>query len=151
MPLIYFLNYKIACLGHLFDGRSEPIDLLSWADLLVRPFDGERRRMTNSASQLRCYQNWLALDGLLEPRSGWIQTIQDAGYDGIQFIEPLNLVLVEQAHSHGLGICGSGRVNLPEDAERLAREALLADLECLTLHIGWGYEKDDEAIALIEA
>lgn len=107
--------------------------------------------MTNSVPQLRCYQNWLALDGLSEPRSGWVQTIQDAGYEGIQFIEPLNLVLVEQAHSHGLGICGSGRVNLPEDAERLAREARLADLECLTLHIGWGYENDDEAIALIEA
>jgi hypothetical protein len=107
--------------------------------------------MTAHWPQLRCYQNWLALDGLLEPRSGWMQAIQDAGYGGVQFVEPLDLALVEQAHSRGLGVCGSGRVNLPEDADRLAREAHLADLECLTLHVGWGYENDDQAVALIEA
>jgi hypothetical protein len=107
--------------------------------------------MTAHWSQLRCYQNWLALDGLLEPRSGWTQAMQDAGYDGAQFVEPLDLNLVEQAHSRGLGVCGSGRANLPEDAERLAREAHLANLECLTLHVGWGYENDDQAVALIEA
>jgi hypothetical protein len=107
--------------------------------------------MTAYRPQLRCYQNWLALDGLLEPRSGWMQTIQDAGYDGVQFVEPLDLALVDQVLSRGLGVCGSGRVNLPEDAERLAREAHLANLECLTLHVGWGYENDDQAVALIEA
>lgn len=107
--------------------------------------------MANHEPRLRCYQNWLALDGLVEPPIGWMQTIQDAGYDGVQFIEPLDLTLVEQARSCGLGICGSGRVNLPEDAERLAREASIGDLECLTLHVGWGYEDDDEAAALIEA
>jgi hypothetical protein len=107
--------------------------------------------MTAYRPQLRCYQNWLALDGLLKPRSGWMQAIQDAGYDGVQFVEPLDLALVEQAHSRGLGVCGSGRVNLPEDAERLAREAHRANLECLTLHVGWGYENDDQAVALIEA
>lgn len=107
--------------------------------------------MENHEPRLRCYQNWLALDGLAEPRTGWMQAIQDDGYDGVQFIEPLNLSLVEQARSCGLGICGSGRVNLPEDAERLAREARFAGLECLTLHVGWGYEDDDEAMALIEA
>jgi len=107
--------------------------------------------MVNHEPRLRCYQNWLALDGMVQPRAGWMQAIQDAGYDGVQFIEPLDPALVEQARSCGLGICGSGRVNLPEDAERLAREARLADLECLTLHVGWGYENDDEAMALIEA
>lgn len=80
-----------------------------------------------------------------------MQAIQDAGYDGVQFVEPLDLALVEQAHSRCLGVCGSGRVNLPEDAERLAREAHRANLECLTLHVGWGYENDDQAVALIEA
>jgi hypothetical protein len=80
-----------------------------------------------------------------------MHAIQDAGYDGVQFGEPLDLALTEQAHSRGLGVCGSGRVNLPEDAERLAREAHRANLECLTLHVGWGYENDDQAVALIEA
>jgi len=80
-----------------------------------------------------------------------MSAIREAGYEGIQFIEPLDSALVEQALSHGLGVCGSGRINLPADAERLAKEASLAGLECLTLHVGWGYESDDEAARLIEA
>jgi len=77
--------------------------------------------------------------------------IRDAGYDGVQLIEPLELSLLEAAHSHALRVCGSGRVNQPSDAYRLAEEAARAGLECLTLHVGWGYEEDDEAARLIEA
>ena len=51
----------------------------------------------------------------------------------------------------GLGVCGRGRVNTPADAGSLAKEARDAGLECLTLHLGWGIEDDDEAAALIEA
>lgn len=59
--------------------------------------------------------------------------------------------LVDAARAQGLGVCGSGRVNHPKDAYRLAEEAREAELECLTLHVGWGYEDDDEAARLIEA
>jgi sugar phosphate isomerase/epimerase len=92
--------------------------------------------------------NWLALHGLPEygPRA-----IRDAGYDGIQLIEPLDPAIVADARALGLGVCGSGRVNRPEDAARLAAEARDAGLECLTLHVGWGLEDDDEASRLIEA
>jgi hypothetical protein len=106
---------------------------------------------TLPASQLRCYFNWLALDGLRTPGSGWMRAIQDAGYSGIQFVEPLQPELVEEARSIGLGACGSGRVNQPSDAYRLAEEGHNAELECLTLHVGWGYEGQDEAARLIEA
>jgi hypothetical protein len=101
--------------------------------------------------RLCCYQNWLALDGLPEPHIGWMHAIREAGYEGIQFIEPLDRVLVEQVRRFGLQVCGSGRVNHPDDADRLAQEASLAGLECLTLHVGWGYENDDKAEELIEA
>jgi len=100
---------------------------------------------------LLAYMNWLTLEGLQEPPEGWLCAIRDAGYDGVQFIEPLSTTLVEQALAMGLRICGSGRVNVPEDAERLAAEARRHNLECLTLHVGWGNEEDDEAIWLIEA
>lgn len=106
---------------------------------------------TQSTQQLRCYFNWLALDGLRTPGSGWMQAIRDAGYDGIQFIEPLQPTLVDQARAMGLGVCGSGRVNHPSDANRLAEEASQAGLECLTLHVGWGIEGEDEATRLIQA
>jgi hypothetical protein len=106
---------------------------------------------TPAASQLRCYFNWLALDGLRTPASGWMRAIRDDGYDGVQFVEPVQPDLVQEARSIGLGVCGSGRVNQPSDAYRLAEEGRNARLECLTLHVGWGYEDQDEASRLIEA
>ena len=43
---------------------------------------------------------------------------------------------------------GSGRINEPRDADTLAREARDAGLECVTLHLGWGLEDDDDAVRL---
>jgi sugar phosphate isomerase/epimerase len=95
--------------------------------------------------------NWLALDELPAFAGGPMRAIRDAGYKGVQLVEPLLPALVEEARSLGLGICGSGRVNEPADAARLAAEAHAHGLECLTLHIGWGIEEDDAAHRLIEA
>jgi len=100
---------------------------------------------------LLSYMNWLTLEGLSEPREGWLSAIRDAGYDGVQFIEPLPSGWVEEARKLGLRVCGSGRVNAPADAGRLAAEARAQDLECLTLHVGWGNEETDEAHRLIGA
>lgn len=107
--------------------------------------------MKQKNKQLLCYQNWLALNGLPQPAEGWMRAIHNAGYDGVQFIEPLETSLVAQARDMSLSVCGSGRVNEPRDAYRLAEEASSAGLECLTLHVGWGYENDIEANALIES
>lgn len=101
-------------------------------------------------ARLRCYMNVQALDGLPQ-KVDTIRAIHDAGYDGIQFIQPLARDLAEQAQALGLGICGSARVNTPADAGLLAKEACDAGLECVTLHVGWGIENDDEAAALINA
>jgi hypothetical protein len=95
--------------------------------------------------------NWLTLECLEEPPEGWLRAIRDAGYEGVQFIEPLPAAVVENALALGLRVCGSGRVNEPGDAERLAAEARRHGFECLTLHVGWGNEEDDEALRLIEA
>lgn len=106
---------------------------------------------SNAVPALRCYMNWLALDGLPEPPAGWLRAIRDAGYDGIQLVQPLSLPLAAEARAIGLGVCGSGRVNVPSDVEPLAAKARDAGLECLTLHAGWGVEDDDEAARLIAA
>jgi hypothetical protein len=100
---------------------------------------------------LRCYYNWLALTGLAQASADPLQAIRDAGYDGVQLIAPLDRRLVEAARLLALGVCGSGRVNAPEQAAPLAAEAREVGLECLTLHVGWGMESDAEAVALIEA
>ena len=73
--------------------------------------------------------------------------VREGGYDGVQFhISPEPEVL-DEALKQGLGVCGAARVNVPEDAVRVAQEAHLMGLECLTLHVGWGLEDDDQAVA----
>lgn len=95
--------------------------------------------------------NWLALDGMPAFPSGPLHAIREAGYDGVQFVEPLSHALVAEARRLYLGVCGSGRANRPEDVVRLASEACEAGMECLTLHVGWGIEDNDQAARLIEA
>jgi len=38
---------------------------------------------------LLAYMNWLTPEALSEPPEGWIYASRGAGYDGVQFIEPL--------------------------------------------------------------
>jgi hypothetical protein len=102
-------------------------------------------------SRLRCYFNWLALDGMGPARDGAVAAIKAAGYDGIQFIDPLDRAALEEARTCGLGVCGSGRINGATEAGPIAEAAADAGLECLTLHVGWGMESDDEGARLIEA
>lgn len=107
--------------------------------------------MTESpGARLRCYMNIQALDGLPQLAAP-LRFIREAGYDGVQFIHPLAGALKDEAEKLGLGVCGSGRVNVPAEAAPLAAEAKAAGLECLTLHVGWGMEDDEEAAALISA
>jgi sugar phosphate isomerase/epimerase len=106
---------------------------------------------TARAARLHCFMNLGALDGLPQKSDNALQTIRGAGYDGVQFGRRPALDLVKQARAMGLGVCGSDRVNAPADAALLAKEARDAGLGCLTLHVGWGIESDDEASALIDA
>jgi sugar phosphate isomerase/epimerase len=101
--------------------------------------------------RLLSYLNWLTLEALPEPREGWLKAIRESGYDGVQFIEPLSASVVSEARTLGLRVCGSGRANVPADAARLAEQARAENLECLTLHVGWGNEEDDAAHRLIES
>jgi len=102
-------------------------------------------------TRLRCYMNWLALEGLLPFADGPVAAIHAAGFDGIQFIDPLDLTALAEARALGLGVCGSHRINTPIESAPIAQAAADAGLECLTLHVGWGMESDDEGARLIEA
>jgi len=97
------------------------------------------------------YINWFTVEDADEPAAGWLHAISNAGYDGVQLLEPLPVDLLTKSRRLSLGVCGSGRVNRAEDAWRLAQEAREHGLECLTLHVGWGYEEEDAACRLIEA
>jgi hypothetical protein len=94
--------------------------------------------------------NLQSFDDMPQQANGF-RGICGAGYDGVQFSQPLDHARKDEALGLGLGVCGSGRVKAPAEAAPLAKEAREACLECLTLHVGWGTETDDEAAALIES
>jgi sugar phosphate isomerase/epimerase len=115
---------------------------------------------TNDGTQrqpgLRCYLNLLALRGMPEfpeqqPVRDRFETIADAGYEGIQFVEPPGHAEAALCAELGLGRAGGGRVNLAAEAAPLAERLAGEGQECGTLHVGWGLEDDDEAFGLIEA
>ncbi|MGB7266641.1 MAG: hypothetical protein WBC92_14070 [Terracidiphilus sp.] len=101
--------------------------------------------------RLRCFMNLQSFADMPKRPSGSLQAIRDAGYDGVQLMQPIEHAVKKDAQGMGLGICGSGRVNTPEEAAPLAKEAHDEGLECLTLHLGWGTENEKEAAALIGA
>jgi hypothetical protein len=100
---------------------------------------------------LRCYMNWLALDGLPEPSVGYVAALHAAGYDGIQLVDSTPKGVSEEARTLNMGVCGSGRVNTSSDAAKIALEAREQEMDCVTLHVGWGLEDDDEVDRLIGA
>ncbi len=102
-------------------------------------------------SGLRVYFNTLAFEGLGSFPEGPIAAIKFAGYDGVQFIQPLDREALKQARALNLGVCGSARINLPGDTDAIAQAAADDGLECLTIHLGWGMESDDEGAQLIES
>jgi hypothetical protein len=108
---------------------------------------------------LRVYLNLMSLEDLpvwsaapvtREPEP-LLTAIREAGYEGVQFIGPVTAAEQAACKRLGLGKCGLGRVNQPEDAAELARRFRDEGLECATLHVGWGLEDDDEAVRLIDA
>ncbi|MGH9586147.1 MAG: hypothetical protein ACRD3F_04300 [Acidobacteriaceae bacterium] len=104
-----------------------------------------------AARRLRCFMNLGALGSMTQLGPEALQAVRHAGYDGVQFGKPLDRPLRDTALALGLAVCGSSRVNTPGEAGPIAKEAREEGLECLTLHVGWGKESDDEAAGLISA
>lgn len=81
---------------------------------------------------------WPGLEG-----EALIGRLQADGFEGVQ--------VAGSSRIAGFPHCGLGRVNTPAEALPLARQhADLGDL-CLTLHVGWGIEEDDEVFRLVDA
>jgi len=112
---------------------------------------------TTAEPRVRFCMNLMAIEDLPEwsegpsgnpPLDAQLEAIAAAGYDGVQFAEGGDAKACER---HGLLMTGSGRVNTPDEANRVA--AKLADLghACATLHVGWGMEDDATIDALVDA
>lgn len=108
----------------------------------------------NSSCTLSVFGNtW----GLLElPRrpslENWslskcLDLLVENGFDGCQG----DAGSAKAIHDHRLRFALSGRVNLPSEAADLARSANDTGAECVTVHLGWGMESNDEIDALVDA
>jgi len=117
---------------------------------LRRPFylnDG-----SGGAPKLRVFLN---LDNLVGLRQGsqWKETKKERileqlaadGFEGVQLTQDGSLAPGALPH------CGLGRINQPQEALSLAeKHATRGDL-CLTVHVGWGIEDDEDVFRLVEA
>ena len=109
---------------------------------------------TADAPKLRVYLNLGTLDEL-SLSSTWHsqpyglardgRLIRD-GFDGVQLVsdEP---PIAETT----LPYCGLDRINTPDEADGIAAKHVARGDQCLTVHVGWGMEDDDEVYRLVEA
>jgi hypothetical protein len=95
--------------------------------------------------------NELALNDMKVPGHAVLESIRDAGYDGLQAGDHLSPESRHACEKLGLLVAGNGRVNVPADADTLAAKMVDCGFVSGTLHVGWGMEDDAHAGALIEA
>ncbi len=94
--------------------------------------------------------NDMKIPGLARGRST-MESIHEAGYDGLQAGDHLSRETLNACARLNLIVSGSGRVNLPHEADPLTAKFVDCGFVNATLHVGWGMEDDATANALIEA
>ena len=68
------------------------------------------------------------------------------GFEGVQLIDD-----APPMAGATLPYCGLDRINLPAEADAVAARHAARGDQCLTVHVGWGTEDDDEVDRLVEA
>jgi hypothetical protein len=105
--------------------------------------------------RLCCYMSELALTGITVPGLArgrtLMEAIHDAGYDGLQAGDQLSRETLHACEKLGLKVAGSGRVNIPAEADTVAAHMADCGFVSGTLHVGWGMENEAAGCALIEA
>jgi hypothetical protein len=82
-------------------------------------------------------------EGPRGPRA--LHAVREAGFEAVQTRDPV------AAREAGLVPTALARLDRPEEARDLAARHRDAGYDCTTLHVGSGFESDDEALALVEA
>jgi len=90
---------------------------------------------------LRAGSAWPGLEGL--PRYQWLQA---DGFEGVQLTTDDPAVA-----GTPFSFCGLDRINLPYEADAVAAKHSARGDSCLTVHVGWGMEDDDQSSRLVEA
>jgi len=74
-----------------------------------------------------------------------LHAVRAAGFEAVQTRDPVS------ARDAGLVPTAIARVDRPEEARAIAARHRDAGYDCTTLHVGCGFETDDESLALVEA
>lgn len=112
----------------LNDGTNEPPKLRVFLNL-------------DTLKDLRMGSKWPGFDGL----PMYEQLARD-GFEGVQLATDAPIPADTK-----LQFCGLDRINTPQEAHFLARKhAARGDL-CMTVHVGWGTEDDEDVFRLVEA
>jgi len=106
------------------------------------------------APKLRVYLNTGNLTHLPE-ESTWssecgpdaAERLKQDGFDGVQLDGEEPAINADS----GIAYCGLDRINRPEEADAVFARHRENGEECITLHVGWGMEDDDEVDRLVEA
>ncbi len=97
----------------------------------------------------------LALTGMTVPGLArgrtMMESIRDAGYDGLQAGDHLSKETLHACERLDLKVAGSGRVNVPAEADMVAAKMADCGFVSGTLHMGWGMEDEATGCGLIEA
>ena len=108
---------------------------------------------SSDAPKLRVYLN---IDNLVGLRSDSIwpglsgqardERLMADGFEGVQLTGEGQLV-----KGSPLGYCGLDRINAAGEADAIAAKHAERGDQCITVHVGWGMESDDEVDRLVEA
>jgi hypothetical protein len=93
----------------------------------------------DTLTDLRSGSEWPGLTGL----PAYERLLAD-GFEGVQ-------VTSGDPPPASLSYCGLDRINTPAEADPIAARHAARGDECITVHIGWGLEDDDEVAFLVEA
>ena len=110
------------------DGTSDPPKLTVYLNL-------------DTLVDLRAGSVWPGFDGL----SRWERLVED-GFEGVQITSDASTVPGAR-----LPHCGLDRINTPMEADAVAAKHAARGDFCITVHVGWGLEDEDESCRLIEA
>lgn len=114
-------------------------------------------RFTNDGSShpptLKVYMNLETLEGL-RPGTVWpgldglscLQHLLEDGFDGFQLAGDRPPI-----PDAPLPHCGMDRINAPDEADMVAAKHVARGDQCITVHVGWGLEDDNESFRLVEA
>ena len=117
-----------AATGYLNDGSQEAPRLKIYLNL-------------DTLVDLRPGSEWPGLEGLPA-----YQRLLSDGFEGVQITSG-----APPAPEAQMPYCGLDRINAPGEADAVAAKHAVRGDQCITVHVGWGLENDDEVDRLVEA